>query len=773
MSTPIIRLTCLSAIACSITLMMGPSALARDGDKPDDALAVPLLLPYTSTSGAIRNSGDVNFYKFDAIAGREVTVSVRTASIGSELNAIVSFYNGSGKLLAYNDQEWNLGSGQFGQDPILYLKIPSTGTYYLGVCSAAHFRKRFFPGMDGTTGSYDITLLTRFDSWTIQDQYEPNDSLQTAAPISIPFESLGANLLYLGDVDWYTFTAQKGDRISIDVDSFEMKSQPGWPPVVRTRLGLFDAKSQLLLSADSGSDPDDGYADDPALIFDVPQNGKYYIAVTTQADTQFVTLLRNPAFLQDPYVSTLNNRIGFYRLQVRALNRLIFPQIANGGFGDSSFSTSIVLLNCSSQTATGSISFFKSDGTAFQVSLASDTTVNDTHWFSIAPWQGLLVKTDGTGPGASGYAIVTSTAPIGGNAIFSQYDSQGVLMTEAGVGNSSPMDFFVLPVDLTGPYNAGLAVANIAGSSISNLYLRLTNSAGQCVASRSLSLDPGKQMSVFVSGPDQLFPGLADFRGSLQVLADTPVYVVALRSSANTLTTLIPAPLNLTFNPISLTFPHIVFGSAGAFYKSTVILANPGYFPVSGTIQFTRSDGSPMVVAIGSSRSSQHSFTIPAQGTVFLETSPNSDFQTGYAAVTTNHGVAGTLILSQYDPSSGRLQTEVAIPPAQFYKDFIIFAQKDASYNTGIAFANTGAEASAMQYLLRSSMDPATPSELGPVSLDPSTHEAILVSGSRQLFPGFSGYGTLEVTSSQPISAVALRITATTMTVLPIIPLSK
>jgi hypothetical protein len=773
MSAPIIRLTCVSAIACTIALMMGPSALARGGGNPDDASAVQLFLPYTSVNGAIRNTGDVNFYKFDAIAGREVTILLRTESIGSDLNAILSFYDGSWKLLAYNDHEWNLGSGQFGQDPILYLKIPSTGTYYLAVSSAAQFRRRFLPGMSGTTGSYDLTLFTRFDSWTVQDQYEPNDTLQAATAISLPFESIGANLLYLGDMDWYTFNANKGDRISIDIDALEMQCQPGWGPVVRTRLGLFDAKGQSLLSVDKGSDPDDGFADDPALIFDVPQNGKYYIAVTTQPDTQFATLFNNPTFLQDPYVSGLENRIGFYRLQVRVLNQLYFPHIANGAFGDSSFSTSIVLLNCSSQTATGGISFFKSDGTSLKVSLTSDSNLNDTHWFSVPPWGGLLLKTDGTGQGASGYAIVTSTAPIGGNAILSQYDSQGALMTEAGVGNSTPMDFFVIPVDLTGSYNAGLAVANIAGASISNLYLRLVNYAGQCVATRSLSLEPGKQTSVFVSGPDQLFPGLADFRGSLQVLADTPVYVVALRSGANTLTTLTPAPLNLSFNPISFTFPHVVVGSASALYRSTVVLTNPGYFPVNGTIQFTRSDGNPMVVAIGSNHSSQYSYTIPAQGTAFLEASTSSDFQMGFAAVTANHGVAGTLIISQYDPSSGRLQTEVAIPPAQFFRDFIVFAQGDASYNTGIAFTNTSAEASAMQYLLRSSVDPSTTSELGPVSLDPSRHEAILISGSQQLFPGFAGYGSLEVTSSQPISAVALRITATTMTVLPIIPLSK
>ena len=768
MSVPILRLTRLLAIAGTIMFMRAQSALCQGDREPNDtpAQAIQLSLPYTSCGGTISTPDDVDFYKFTATAGREITIWLQAGSIGSSLVPILSFYDSTGKLLAYNDKECN-PDYQGCEDSILYLKIPGTGLYYIAVTSATKFRKQF-PG-ETSTGPYGITLFTRFSF--IQDQYEPNDTLHSATPISLPFESGGANLLYLGDIDWYSFDTHKGHRISFDIDALELQSQPGWDLVVRARVGLFDSSGQLLLAADDGIDFDNGYSGDPALIFDVPRDGRYYIAVTAQADTQFATLYQNANFLKDPYVSGLQHRVGLYRLQVRALNRLYFTQIANGAFGDSSFSTSIALLNCSSQAATGSISFFKSDGTPYQLSLASDPGMNDTHWFSIPPWGGLLVKTDGTGPGSSGYAIVTSTAPIGGSAIFSQYDSRGALMTEAGVSNSTPMDFFVLPVDLTGSYNAGLAVANIAGASISNLYLRLMNSAGQCVATRSLSLDPGKQMSMFVGGADQLFPGLADFRGSLQVLADTPVYVVALRSGTNTLTTLTPAPLNLSFYPVNLTFPHVVVGSAGALYKSTIVLTNPGYFPVSGTIQFTRSDGSPMSVAIGSDRSSLHSFAVPAQGTVFLETSPSSNFQAGYATVTANHGVGGTLIFSQYDQSSGRLQTEVAIPPAEFYTDFIVLAQTDASYNTGIAFANTSSEASAMQYLLRPSSVPAKSSQLGPISLDPSTHEAILVSGNQQLFPAFTGYGTLEVTSSLPIPAMALRITATTMTALPIIPI--
>jgi hypothetical protein len=771
MFTSIIRQTCLRAIACAIILIGAPSALAQDDSEPNDtpAQAVELSLPYTWTSGTISTPFDVDFYKFSAVAGQQVTAWLESVSTGSPLVPILSFYDSTGKLLAYNDGEWNLSYNKFSPDPILYLKMPSTGIYYLAVSSAARFRKQ--PPGSGSLGPYSLILFTRFDSSIVEDQYEPNDTRQTATPISLPFVSVGANLLYLGDIDWYTFNAHKGDRISIDIDALELESQPGFSVAVAARLGLFNSSGQLLFSADNGTDPDTGYSGDPCLTFEVPQDGNYYIAVTAQSDTQFVTLFKDPTFLQDPYVDRLQNRIGFYRLQVRTLSQLYFPQIANGAFSNSSFSTSIVLLNRSSRQATGNVSFFRSDGTPFQVSFGANVGATDKRWFSIAPLGALLIKTDGSGSGASGYAIVTSTASLGGSAIFSQYDSQGALVTEAGVGSSSPMDFFVLPVDLTGSLNAGLAVANILGASSANLSLNLINSKGQCIASRELLLDPGTQVSAFVGGADQLFPGVTDFQGSLQVLADTPVSVVALRSTPNSLTTLTPAALDLSFDSVNLTFPHIVVGSAGASYRSTIVLTNPGCFPVTGTVQFTRSDGNPMVVSIGPSRSFQHSFAIPAQGTVFLETSSSGNLETGYATVTANHGVGGTLVFSQYNASNGRLQSEVAIPPAQFYMDFMVFAQNDGLYSTAIAFANTNADASELQYLLRSYADPTSATPLGPVPLDPNRQQAVLVSGSNQLFPAFSGLGTLEVTSSQPIPAVALRITATTMTALPIIPL--
>jgi hypothetical protein len=359
---------------------------------------------------------------------------------------------------------------------------------------------------------------------------------------------------------------------------------------------------------------------------------------------------------------------------------------------------------------------------------------------------------------------------VGASAVFSQYDPEGELVTEAGLGSVEPVEFFTFPVDVTGEYNTGVAVANISAELRANLYMRLVNGSGSLVSTKSISLEPGRQISLFVSGAGQLFPGVTNFRGSLQVMADAPIIAVALRSSARTLTTLPPAGLNQPFQSVTMYFPQVVLGSTLDRYRSTIVLTNPGYFTVSGSIRFTGSDGRPMAVGIGSRISSEHGFAIPPQGTVFLESDVPARLSTGHAVVNANHSVGGAIIYSRYNGTTGKLQAEVAVSSAERYTDFLLIAQSDGEYNTGLALANPGPDGAALDYALQSNADPETVMQKGPVPLLSGEQRSELVAGTDQIFPDFNGDGTLEVVSTQPVPAVALRLTARTMTALPVIP---
>jgi hypothetical protein len=380
----------------------------------------------------------------------------------------------------------------------------------------------------------------------------------------------------------------------------------------------------------------------------------------------------------------------------------------------------------------------------------------------------VLVKAEGLGAGESGYASVVTTAPVGATAIFSQFDSAGTLISEAGVGAATPMSFFSLPVDVSGDFNTGLAVANLA-SSTAQLYCKLLDESGRVVATRNQQLEAGKHLAIYVAGPGQLFPGIANLRGSLQVLSDVPVAATALRTTKSTLTALPVAGLNQPYQPVTLYFPQVVVGSTGSSYRTTIILTNTGFFPVSGTLEFTQSNGSPMGVTIAARSSAVHSFTIPAQGTAFFETAPAGTLANGYAIVNADHGLAGTLIFSQLS-STGALVTEAAVPASPRYSKFYIFAQAEEGFNTGFAVATPAASA-LLQYTLAPAADPTQTIEMGPVPLATNCHVAELIAGVNQLFPTFTGQGTLEVRSDHPVPAVTLRITARTMTALPVIPI--
>ncbi len=734
-------------------------------NSPGQAIQVPV--PISTSYGEISPAGDVDYYSFPAEAGAEIIVWLH---INSGLEPILAFYDSQERLLAYNDKEVNLNSGGSAVEPMLYLRIPVTGTYYLSVSSSAKFRNQ---QAGDTTGGYVLWMFPKAFWAGGSDINEPNDTRQTATPIALPFDSSNSNLIYLGDVDWYRITASSGEKISIDVEALEPGSHPVWPLTVVPHVAIFDESGHMLQEASPGEDPDDGYPDDPVLIFDVPRDGRYFIGVTTAADRHFGSVFSDGDFLADPYVSSTSNLIGYYQLRVRSLQSLFFPQVANGVFGSVHFTTSVILVNPKDIEIAGSITFFDSTGAPMEVTNAASGSAASTHWFRMAPGADFVFKTDGSGEGGSGYARVVATGAPGGSAIFSEYGSDGALITEAAVASSQPMDFFTFPVDVMGDFNTGIAIANPDSARTINIYLNLLDPSGAPVANRTLTLDAGHQTAVYVGGLGQLFPALTSFRGSLQVMADVALPAVALRSSARTLTTLPAVALDQSYDPVTLYFPQLVVGTAGASYRSTIVLSNPGYFWVSGTLRFTRSDGTPMPVSIESAAGGAiYPFSIPPHGTIFLESMPAESLMTGYAVLTADHGLGGVVIFSLVD-AAGNLLTEAAVPPAPLSRDFLIFAQSDSDYNTGVALANVTPYPISPSYRLRGDEDPEHPMQCEPQNLEAGRHTAELLSGTNQLFPAFTGTGTLAVSTAYPIPAIALRLTATTMTAVPVVPMVK
>src|SRR6266498_3576237 len=244
------RSRALAVVSLAVTVfffaLCGP-ALAQGDEEPNDtpAQASPISLPFTSLLGNVSNEQDIDYYSFSAEAGAQIAIIVQAFSDGSELMPILALYDSEGTLIAYNDKEWNFAQGRFQNDPILYLKLPQTGTYYISLSSSAPFRNGPFV-IPQTSGPYTLFLVTNFFGGAPDDVNEPNDTLQTATVVSLPYKSFGSHLIQFGDVDWYRFSAKRGETISIDIDALERVPGPSFAITVATRVGLFDDAGRLI-----------------------------------------------------------------------------------------------------------------------------------------------------------------------------------------------------------------------------------------------------------------------------------------------------------------------------------------------------------------------------------------------------------------------------------------------------------------------------------------------------------------------------------------------
>ncbi len=98
------------------------------------ATATQVSLGQTVTGQFICPRGDVDFYKFNGNAGQKIAFRVAAGANGSNLDPYIYLLDGSGGLIAEND---DIDSGVV-RDSALGLTLPYTGVYYLKVKAWNH-----------------------------------------------------------------------------------------------------------------------------------------------------------------------------------------------------------------------------------------------------------------------------------------------------------------------------------------------------------------------------------------------------------------------------------------------------------------------------------------------------------------------------------------------------------------------------------------------------------------------------------------------------------
>jgi hypothetical protein len=284
--------------------------------------------------------------------------------------------------------------------------------------------------------------------------------------------------------------------------------------------------------------------------------------------------------------------------KVQTISTVYFPQLANGG----GFTTSLVLMNTSSSTETGTIALFNDDGSPLALQPVGGAN-SSTFSYSIPAAGTFVFQTDGSPTSTQvGWVRVTpntgTNAPVGAG-IFS-YSPQGILLTESGVPSAVPVTKARIYVDKSNGHDTGIALVN-PGNAGSGFTLSAFQSDGVTGAGTGPTVNvAGLGHKAAFAG--ELIPGLpAGFKGVAEITSPSPFVALTLRSLTNSrgdvlLTTFPVADTSpgAAPAPSPIIFPHIADGAG--FTTQFIFISASG--PASVNVNFDGEDGSPMSIGL-------------------------------------------------------------------------------------------------------------------------------------------------------------------------------
>ncbi len=384
----------------------------------------------------------------------------------------------------------------------------------------------------------------------------------------------------------------------------------------------------------------------------------------------------------------------------------------------------------------------------------------------------------------SGFATVSvkiGYAPYG-TAVFS-FKQNGVTVSEAGVPSSPPTTSARIFIDYrsavsaipgraaagTIDVNTGLAVVN-CGSATANITFTLRDTNGVLLSTGHGTIQAGAHFAAFIDGLQNLAPDFnlpARFAtttqfGSLDIVSDQPLSIVALRGTANQrseflITTTPVADLTQSSAVTPVYFPQFVDGGG---YVTALVLLNTSAQTETGTLQTFGDKGAQMVVnQAGGSSGSSFRYSIPPGG-VYRFQSDGSPTNTaaGWAQLIPDAGSSspvGAGIFS-YNPADV-LVTESGVPAAAPTSHARIYVDLSGNLDTGLAIVNPqSTPASVTIKAFQSDGLNGAGTSPGPLQLSADGHSAQFADQFVTGLPaGFKG--VLDISSATPFVALALR----------------
>ncbi len=242
--------------------------------------------------------------------------------------------------------------------------------------------------------------------------------------------------------------------------------------------------------------------------------------------------------------------------------------------------------------------------------------------------------------------------------------------------------------------------------------------------------------------------------------------VAAYDSSGAELATQVTAgKLNITNQPNTpgadqnlAVFPQFVNGTfAGGRFQTQLMFVNFTNATSDVEISFARSGGVPWEIQMeGGQTASTLTLSVPPSGTRFLNSAGTGDLGAGTASLVATAPLEGRIVFELFDPS-GKSITAAGVSASSLVNFFEIpIVYKAAVYDSGIALYNVNDSPVVVQLRVKEVDGDVLSTRT--VTLHPYEH---LPQFSRELFAAISALpefqGSIEVTASLPIGAVALK----------------
>ncbi len=430
------------------------------------------------------------------------------------------------------------------------------------------------------------------------------------------------------------------------------------------------------------------------------------------------------------------------------------PQVGNGSGAGAMLKTSFIIFNPTDNPVQVRLRLTNDQGQPFLITIA-DVGTTDEFTLNLAPGETRLLQSDGSGPAVGGAARVESAVPVGVSAVFSLYEGQS-FRTEAGFGTSEPLTDFFVPVDTSGSFNTGLALFN-PGTAEATVTFTLRNADGTLNDTRTLTLGAGQHVARFVAGQGELFPAVANFRGSLEVNSPQPLSAATLRQNLTPLSYTSLPVVSKTSSTTSFSLPQVANGVdtvTGLNMRTTFLVFNTSPATANVTFNVRKPDGTAFPVTIEGVANGSNTFTrtLAPGASAILQTDGTGPLSVGSAAIASDVpiGVAGIFTLFN-GPS---FLTEAGVGSSANRTDFSLPVDVTSTFDTGIAFYNPGDTAATITAFL---LD-ATGNRIGesiPLTLDAKSQKAQFVT---ELFPGRSNFrGSVTVHATSDVAAITLR----------------